>query len=234
MENLSTYFLYFLFACLGAAVGALIQRAQDRRSAPPAPPPIPPDSPPDTQTSSPTENTLASEGDVEILRAWRTLSGKMWLEMDGTRLNGKESLLPDKRRRLVSLLVELRPWLENTPPAATSPSAQPSPVIIPPVTPPAPPVKSGKKEAKEAKPAQVLRSMVEQIDDILQVKLSTSPLKDRDIHLVEGTGGMVYVTDGLTRYEGIDTVPDPQVQAIIRQAVTEWDKAPHPSSSPAR
>jgi hypothetical protein len=27
------------------------------------------------------------------------------------------------------------------------------------------------------------------------------------------------------RYEGVDQVPDPQVQAIIRESITEWDRS---------
>jgi hypothetical protein len=211
---LPTIFLCVIFACLGAAVGALIQRAQNRRQAPPLAKTPPPD-------SAPTGNILTAQGDVEILRAWRSLSGKVWLEMDGARLNGKDSLQPDQRRRLVRMLVDLRPWLETTP-AAPATDVQPSPVVAA-----VSPLKAVISNVIETKPAVVLKSIVEQIDEVLQPKLQVSPFKDRDIRLMEGPGGVVLVKDGLKKYEGVDGVPEPEIQALIRQAVSDWEKMPH-------
>lgn len=217
----TTIFLFIVFGCMGAAVGALLQRAQNRRSAPPPPQ--------GSSTESPEGNKLASEGDVEILRAWRTLSGRVWLEMDGARQNGKETLTPEQRRRLVSMLVDLRAWVEKTPAAAAVPEIQPDHAVEAGLPHPAvaaiPLVNKGKKDEKEVKPVVVLKSMVEQIDELLQTKLPGGPYQNRDIHLTEGPGGTVLVKDGLKKYEGIDAVPDAEIQALIRQTVTEWEKS---------
>ena len=214
MSDYLTIFLFFVFACLGAAAGALIQRTKNRHLSPP---------PSQLSTSElPADNILASEGDVEILRAWRTLSGRVWLEMDRTRLNGKESLQPEQRRRLVGLLLDLRPWLENPPAASVISEVQSRPAVAA-----VPLVNKGIPDFIEVKPVPDLKSIVEQIDDVLQARLLDSPLKVRDIHLTEGSGGEVLVKVGLNKYEGIDAVPDPIIKALIHQAVSEWEKLAH-------
>ena len=82
--------------------------------------------------------------------------------MDGARLNGKESFSPDQRRRLVSMLLDLRPWLANTPAATVLSDVQSRPSVAAVL-----PVKTGKPDLKEVKPVPVLKSIVEQIDDVL-------------------------------------------------------------------
>jgi hypothetical protein len=74
---------------------------------------------------------------------------------------------------------------------------------------------------KEAAPAL---SIVGLIDEILQYKLQSSPLAGKAIKLEEGPGGEVLVHVGSDRYPGIDSVPDPQIQAIIREAIAEFNQ----------
>jgi len=219
--NTTTYFLFFVCVCIGVALGGWIQRIQNRRSTRPLPEPLPPPSPAPDQLAAPVQDSLASPGDVRLFGAWRTLSGRVWLEMDGGRLNNREALQPEQRRRLVSLLVDLRPWLENTPPVAASatPVQAPRPVLAP--------VRKASVAAKEeSKAVPEPKSILAQIDEVLQEKLLLSPYKDRQIGLAEGPGGVVLVMDGLKKYEGIDAVPEAEVRALIRQAVVEWEKKP--------
>ena len=214
----ATIFLFLVIFCIGAAIGGMIERALKRRSTPPLP------------ISPSNINTLAEANDVEILSAWRTGSNKVWLSMDGTRLNDKAALQPGQYQRLLNLVLDLRPWLETTQPATASAVATPQPVwpAAPAPAVPQPPVKVEKKNGAPAdetvQPAPVLDSIIQQIDKVLQAKLETSPFKERGIQLVEGPGGIVIVKDGINRYEGVDAIPDPEVKTLIRQAVADWEK----------
>jgi hypothetical protein len=175
-------------------------------------------------------NDLAKDDDVKVLGAWRTLDDKVWLDMDGTRLNEKAALLPGQYQRLVNLVLDLRPWLETTRPAAPGPGSTLQPVgpvaPIPAVTPS--PAKSDKKIGMPSgdtnKSAPVLESIIQQIDKALQARLATSSFRDRGIQLVEGKGGIPIVKDGINRYEGVDAIPDPEIKTLIRQAVADWEK----------
>ena len=217
--NTTTIFLIFVFACLGVALGALIQRAQYRRM---IPPPQPPQTPSQTPGAPlPVDGKPVSRDGTEILRAGRANSGALWLELDGgARVNSQESLQADQRKRLINLVVELRPWLESSqipvPPAADQSRLDsiPNPTEI-----------KAKQKLEAPNPKPVIRTIVEQIDDVLQAKILSSPYKNRDIRLEEGAGGMVMVKDGLKKYEGIDSVPDPEIQTLIRQAIVEWEKS---------
>jgi hypothetical protein len=209
-------FLLFIFTCLGVALGAFIQREQYRRSNSQKAlqqPTI------ENPAAMPIENQSTSSEAVEILRALRAKSGALWLEMDGNRYDSRESFKTDQRKRLVNLLIELRPWLENIsipePVSPARPRIDPSPV---------PSLRKDKPQKEEAKPILVIKSIVHQIDDVLQEKLPSTTFLNRDIHLEEGPGGVVMVKDGLKRYEGIEAVPDPEIQALIRQAVSDWEK----------
>ena len=77
--------------------------------------------------------------------------------------------------------------------------------------------------AREDRPAAPANSIVSQIDSILQDRLEGTPLEERGIFLSQSQEGGVIVYVGLTRYNGIDDVPDPEIKAAIRGAIAEWE-----------
>ena len=159
------------------------------------------------------------DGEIEVLRAWRTSAGKLGLEMDGQRIEGKEMLQPEQRRRLVNLLLDLRPWLETAPDSPPVQTIQERPAK--------PPIPTTTAKPAVEQPAVAAFSIVAQIDEILQDRLVGTPLAGRGIQLQESPEGGVIVSVGLQCFDGIDAVLDPQVKAAIRQAVAEWEKKPH-------
>lgn len=110
----------------------------------------------------------------------------------------------------------------GSPPPAPSP-ASPQPVAPPPASPQ--PIAAPKPAtiAKDDRPAAPAGSMVAQIDAILQTRLIGTPLESRGIFLTQSPEGGVNVYIGLTRYGGIDEVPEPEIKAAIRAATTEWE-----------
>ena len=58
---------------------------------------------------------------------------------------------------------------------------------------------------------------------ILQAQLLGTPLEDRGVFLAQSPEGSVMVFVGLTKYMGVDEVPDPEIKAAIRAAITEWE-----------
>jgi hypothetical protein len=217
MNISGTIFLFLIIFFIGIAIGGLIEHALYKRSKPRQPLPT-------------TNNKLVEDGDVEVFEAWRTSDHKVWLNMDGRRVDNKEALQPEQRQRLFNLVLDLRPWLESARTAASVPVTVPQQVryitpepgvVVQPIQ-----AKNNKNTpAVEETTPPALESIIEQIDKVLQAKLATSPFKDRGIHLIEGPGGIVIIKDGLNKYEGVDTVPDPQVKTLIQQAVTDWEKS---------
>jgi len=86
---------------------------------------------------------------------------------------------------------------------------------------PVPPVISFRPSPKPA--ASAPKSIVEQINDILQVKVKDSPLANAGIVLQETPKGVI-VWVGKESYQGVDTLPEGDAKKIIRAAVAEWEK----------
>ena len=67
-------------------------------------------------------------------------------------------------------------------------------------------------------------SIVAMIDEVLQAKLLGTTLLAKGIRLEEGSSGEVIVYVGFDRYSGVDAVPDPEIRAIIKSAISDWEK----------
>ncbi len=158
------------------------------------------------------------------------------LELDGQRVD-TAGLEPQQRRRLIDLMVIMRPWIEGGPVARPpQPAAEPAQAAAPAAAPartPAPPAPApspapgtgplGTPTPPAAEPSSAPTTMVGQIDAILQAKLAGTPLATRGIRLVESVHGGAMVIVGMQRYAGVGDVPDAEVQAVIRAAIAEWE-----------
>lgn len=121
---------------------------------------------------------------------------------------------------------------EPTPQAAHPPQPHPTdtpvPMVIteaqldeimppPPVTPVAARLDNRSKIKEEPK------SIVQQINDILQDKVTQSSFANAGIKLQETPQGVV-VWIGNQSFQGIDSVPEGEAKGLIRAAVKQWEK----------
>ncbi len=163
-----------------------------------------------------------------LLRLWLDPSEHPALDLDGRTVDTTPLSEPN-RKRLISLLNAMRPWIEGKI-AATSAAQAPAPQPATPPVSPAPsqpaggiPVPPSPVVVRDEKPVAPM-SIVEQIDKILQARLAASPLAGRGIWLQESPEGGVIVWVGMQKFAGVGEVTDPEVQAIIRAATAEWEK----------
>jgi len=160
-----------------------------------------------------------------LLRLWLDPTERPALDLDGQRVDTTRISEPH-RKRLVSLLSVMRPWIEGKT-SAPAPVPAPPPTPVPPPAPksifslfPAPSLLPAKKVELPA----ALPSMVAQIDEILQARLAIGPLAERGIKLQESPEGAVIVMVGAQKFEGVGEVTDPEVQSVIRAAIAEWEQ----------
>jgi hypothetical protein len=227
-------FVYFFGLFEGRSQGYKKRKAEEEQEKEKQPAP----------TAKPGTVTVDDPGLLRI----RDENGAFTLDLDGQRLN-PISLSADQRKRLIDMLNIIRPWLEGRPaPAARpTPPSSPKPATLDerldaigspaPQSKPAPPAAAPPAArqtaqpaaprptapAKDDRPVAPANSIVGQIDSILQERLAGTPLADRGIFLTQSPEGGVNVYVGLTRYNGIDDVPDPEIKSVIRAAISEWE-----------
>lgn len=183
--------------------------------------------------SSPPTPVTVKVDDPGLLRI-KNENGYLTLDLDGSRVD-TGVLTNEQRKRLIEMLTLMRPWLEGKPvaapatpppPAAPTPQPKPAPVLSTSLTPqPAsqPTASRSTTIAKEDRPSAPAGSIVNQIDSVLQARLVGTPLEDRGVFLTQSPEGGVTVYVGLTKYMSIEDVPDPEIKAAIRAAISEWE-----------
>jgi len=172
---------------------------------------------------------------LEVARIWKDKSSqRLILEIEGKLYHGTMDLQPAQLEKLNTATSELCDWLER--PAPTQPQSAEAPAFL--TSEPFPPttvVKPSRrgpldilKNSLEADVRSTMRnvpkSLAAQVDEILQEKLADSHLADRGIRIMDTPSADLVVMVGLNKYDGIEAVPDPEIQAIIRGAVAEWGK----------
>lgn len=123
-----------------------------------------------------------------------------------------------QRNRLEKNLQEAQNWLGVDSKKESIPTPKAKKVDSTDVVPPLVPPKTAEKHKRQL-------SIVEQVDEVLQELLESSPLKGKNIRLTELPNKGVTVWVGNEYYDGINAVPDEDVKRIIRQAVKKWEES---------
>ena len=184
----------------------------------------------------------------EVLRVLRdNLTGRVAVEMAGKRYASLDDVSDGEvRQALLTTLHDLEAFaggtlsLTSDRPAETAaaavtrqapaaraarPAADQAPAEYKPL--PAPSMNPFKQMAvlrEIAKnPPPVLKSITEQIDDVLQARIIGTPLIHRGLHVKPGPrGDAVFEADGQS-YSAVDELPDVEVRDVIRAAIAEWE-----------
>jgi len=74
-----------------------------------------------------------------------------------------------------------------------------------------------------ANPPPPLKTIPEQIDDVLQVLVAGTPHMSRGMHVRAGPrGNVLFEVDGQA-FNAVDDLPDPEAQALFRDAIKRWE-----------
>jgi hypothetical protein len=68
--------------------------------------------------------------------------------------------------------------------------------------------------------------MVKEIDDLVQQRLRERPeLAAQRVRLISGKDGNLHIYVGQQTFNSVDDISDPQVQALIQDAIREWENS---------
>jgi hypothetical protein len=151
--------------------------------------------------------------------------------MDSQRYQSVEGLDEAQRGRLSRALEELSTWTGLMAPAVPPAAAlAPTPAAVfkhADEVPAVRPVSINPLDRLVSPPARTeprLKSLAEQIDEVLQEQILRSAESYPEVRLMDSPSKGLLVVIGPNRYEGIDAVPDPHMRSLILGAVREWER----------
>ena len=221
MNPVTVLIVAVVCVAVGFLVGILVNTLKGDRETPEAPA--------KTVTQPPAPTTTQ----VEIARFFRDRPGEpILVEMEGKTYGNSLELDTPQREILEDLVIEVRNFLGQLSVFSNAGSdssgyggasyMESKPAFSTPVYAPASPALVLDQPAPAAAPVQA-KSIVGQIDDILQEKLSRTKHANEGIRLSESPTKGAVVMIGRTAYPGIDEIPDEEVKELIRQSVAEWE-----------
>ncbi len=156
----------------------------------------------------------------DALHIWRDSQSKqIVLQVGKSVFRSGEPLPPTEGKYLAGLITYLQRWLGlPTTPVQTSAQVAPPPAQPSQSQPSVSPFTTEESEIPYAE-----KSIVGQIDDILQEKIANTPLKERGIRLMENLDGSMRVMIGLDQFDDVSSIPDETIKAAIRAAVKDWE-----------
>lgn len=185
----------------------------------------------DTPGPPATEHPAPADA-VEEMRVLRDASGELVVEIEGRRYRSLREI-EDERvgRRFLAAAQALAGFARLADIAGSTPQAAPRDSAPEPPLPGAqPPLEPARRlglfkrpQLADAEPVDE-RPVAEQIEELLQTRLATSPeFASRSIHLRSALdGGVRIVVDGEV-FEGVDAVPEPQIQNFLRETIRIWE-----------
>jgi hypothetical protein len=190
-----------------------------------------------------TSELAKSSRNEELARLWRDrLNENLILEIEGKAYRTLDELSEDQQKEMVLVSSDLRTFLRIFPkPAqitesdAFSASFEEGPASFFSAT---PEQAFGEQERPSLNPFQVFsrsgpespaqeaawKSIVAQIDEILQEKLEGTAFKDRGIRLVELPNEGMVVMVGLEKFKDVEDIPNEDIRNVIHAAVEEWEQ----------
>lgn len=176
-----------------------------------------------------TVGTSAPEGEQELLRVSRTQKGKLVVVVQGRRYRHlREITDPQVGRETIEALKAVLAFAEGWLPASPQAPSQPA---------------SSKSTVDEEAFLERLRRSnlfstgvspasprveplipVEAINDLVQERLRKRPdLAGWHVFLTAEVGGDLRIYVGPQAFESVDDIPEPEVRALIQDAIREWE-----------